>query len=989
MSDDGRFLRWLDHTGLVAAAYLALALLFYAPLVLGLRTFPDGDFTHHFLPFSLFQQSEILAGRLPVWNPYTYGGHPFLADIQSGVFYPISNLVLGLTLPLSSPAVRLYFLQLEAILQIAMAGFFTFLLLRDLTGNRWAAFLAGAIFAFSGYLTGYPPVQLAVLRTAIWLPLIFWLIWRAYAQPRTWRWWIGAGVAFAVAFLAGHPQTFLFAGYAMVAWMLFLWIAGLRSHEVDRRGRALVQAVGSLALLLIAAGLSAAQALPSIEFTRLSVRANVDYDFVSGGFPLQDTWQLLLPGVLTTYSPLYVGVVGLGMAAAAAMLLFDANARSAMTESSTARRPASARAVVLFFGVLTLVALLLSYGGNAFLYPIFYRLAPGWNLFRGQERVAYLVALGLSVLAGYGAAALPLVETKLRHRTALIFGALVTVGVYAFGLIWQLTGRTAVGDWSYLGIATITLLLGIGYALLVWLEGWSSRHTLILTGLVLFNLFWANFATNLTPFSPARKTILAPEMQAIGAAVAEGGEANLGLPGRTYNEFRVYDDYGMRQQLEDVWGSSPLRLATYAALFDEFPLDRAWDLLGVEHVLTWRRELFEPATLLAEFPQVEDTTYLHRLTETNPRAWIASEQMIVDDATALTMLADHEFDLRRVALIASDDDLDSIVDLGNLNSFAVDSTPSINMERLAPNRLHVHVENANAPLLVVSENWMPGWRTSPPMPLVRTDLTLIGVLLPEPTVEFDLVYRPDSVRLGLMISGLTLLLIGLAVLMGRLLRPRRSPGQIDANTTMAQRDGDRCSLPSPTTLGETPVPGEALLSSASPRILALACKSKDRCKRWWRIVEMAAARASMPWLTTKTPHEWGWTGQVAPFMGRSSLAGALMPRRSPHPILLDIRFSPHQKDVGTGKPRIGGRGGEGRRDKLRVPDSSRGHRRPPGRKRPGYEATPHKWGWSLASPIYGASLHSPMALAWGGGPLSKLPGVACTVRQQRPQRFTI
>ena len=866
--DDGRFLRWLDHTGLVAAAYLALALLLYAPVVLGLRTFPDGDFTHHFLPFSLFQQSEILAGRLPVWNPYTYGGHPFLADIQSGVFYPISNLVLGLTLPLTSAAARLYFLQVEAILQIAIAGFFTFLLLRDLTANRWAAFLAGSIFAFSGYLTGYPPVQLAVLRTAIWLPLIFWLIWRAYAQPGSWRWWIGAGVAFAVAFLAGHPQTFLFAGYAMVAWMIFLWIAGLRSDEVDRRGRALTQAIGSLALLLIAAGLSAAQALPSIEFTRLSVRANVDYDFVSGGFPLQDTWQMLLPGVLTTYSPLYVGVVGLGLAAAAAMLLFDANARSAMTASSTAHRPASARAVVLFFGVLSLVALLLSYGGNAFLYPIFYRLAPGWNLFRGQERVAYLVAFGLSVLAGYGAAALPLAETKLRHRYALIFGALVTVGVYAFGLIWQLTGRTAVSDWSYLGIATITLLLGIGYALLVWLEGWSSRRTLILAGLVFFNLFWANFATNLTPFSPARKTILAPEMQAMGAAVAERGEADLGLPGRTYNEFRVYEDYGMRQELEDVWGSSPLRLATYAALFDEFPLDRAWDLLGVDHVLTWRRGLFEPATLLDEFPQVEDTTYLHRLTNPNPRSWIALEHTIVDDANALAMLADHELDLRQTALIA-DDMQNSTADLGSAEGFPADATPTIRMTRITPGRLSVKVEDANAPLLVISENWMPGWQTSPPMPLVRTDLTLIGIVLPEPTIEFELIYQPDSIRFGLIISSITLLLIGLAIVVGWLLR--RPPAQIDANKPMDQADTDRCSPPSPPTLGGTQGPSEALLSSASPR--------------------------------------------------------------------------------------IGGRGAESQRDKLRASDRSRDHRRPPGRKRPGYETTPHEWGWSPASPT---------ASVWGG-----------------------
>jgi len=59
--------------------FLGLAAFFYAPVLLGLRTFPDGDFTHHFLPFSLFFQQELQNARLPVWNPYTYSGHPFLA----------------------------------------------------------------------------------------------------------------------------------------------------------------------------------------------------------------------------------------------------------------------------------------------------------------------------------------------------------------------------------------------------------------------------------------------------------------------------------------------------------------------------------------------------------------------------------------------------------------------------------------------------------------------------------------------------------------------------------------------------------------------------------------------------------------------------------------------------------------------------------------------------------------------------------------------
>ena len=128
---------------LAVLIFIALGVLFYAAVLSGLRTFPDGDFTHHFLPFSLFQQQEMLAGRLPIWNPYTYGGHPFLADVQAAVFYPVSTLLLAVTLPWRDTGMRLYFLQLEAVLQVVLAGIFTFVLARQLTGSFWAGLLGG------------------------------------------------------------------------------------------------------------------------------------------------------------------------------------------------------------------------------------------------------------------------------------------------------------------------------------------------------------------------------------------------------------------------------------------------------------------------------------------------------------------------------------------------------------------------------------------------------------------------------------------------------------------------------------------------------------------------------------------------------------------------------------------------------------------------------------------------------------------------------
>ena len=49
-----------------------------------------GDFTNQFYPFRYFAAAEWGDGRVPLWNPYVFAGHPFLADVQTAVFYPLS-----------------------------------------------------------------------------------------------------------------------------------------------------------------------------------------------------------------------------------------------------------------------------------------------------------------------------------------------------------------------------------------------------------------------------------------------------------------------------------------------------------------------------------------------------------------------------------------------------------------------------------------------------------------------------------------------------------------------------------------------------------------------------------------------------------------------------------------------------------------------------------------------------------------------------------
>jgi hypothetical protein len=105
---------------------------------------------------------------------------------------------------------------------------------------------------------------------------------------------------------------------------------------------------------------------------------------------------------------------------------------------------------------------------------------------------------------------------------------------------------------------------------------------------------------------------------------------------------------------------------------------------------------------------------------------------------------------------------------------------AIQLARLSPQTLQINVRSERGGLLVVSENWLPGWQvvdfdclsapTTPclattfgnELPLLqplRANLTLIGIVIPPGAMTFTLRYWPLSVQLGLWISGGTLVLL--------------------------------------------------------------------------------------------------------------------------------------------------------------------------------------------------------------------------------------
>jgi hypothetical protein len=684
---------------------------------------PSGDFVDQFYVFRVFEARQLLAGRLPLWNPYTYGGHPFLADIQSAVFYPLSLLTMLLSAPWSIP---IYALELEAIGHVFLAALFTYLFALRLLKAHFPALVAAVTFAFGGYLTSYPIQQLAILEVDVWLPLILllltvaWERWRERGQKRGAMW---AGLALGISVLAGHPQSSMYVSYIAAAYWGFLTYEGRKGLRAK---------AGLFALFLLTGlGVSAVQLVPSVEFMLLSTRAAGTYREMAHGFPLHDLLQVALPGVLSQWSPLYVGILPLILACAGLYLVRSRN--------------------MVFWLGLGLVALVLSLGGGTFLYSVVYLLLPGFGIFRSQERAAFAFSFAAAMLAGYGAQAVfgTWARLGMQRCKALQWGLVTALGASVAALVAFLWGwlRAGLAADSPFGpglnrtvLLAMFLLLGAGclHARSRRLVG--PRPLMAMAGLVIvFDLFTVNWQNNLQASNPIEEYGPSPVL----APVQSDEDA-----GRGYNEWRLPGNYGMIYEVEDIGGASPLRLKWYDDLVNAVPAERLWGLMSVKYVVTWRRTLPIETQVLYEEPTGKDTTYLHRLEHPLPRAFVVHQSVVLRGEEALLFLADPEFDT--LGTVVLEEEPSSAMEGGE------DTLGSaVRTVQCEPTRITLDLECASRGMLVLSELYYPGWRAyvdGTAAKIYRANYALRAVEVDEGAHRVEMVYDPISLKLGAAIS---------------------------------------------------------------------------------------------------------------------------------------------------------------------------------------------------------------------------------------------
>ena len=198
-----------------------------------------------------FAFSQLLQGRLPLWNPYNFSGQPLLANFQSSVFYPLSWMFL---LPDLKFAWSLYI-----FIQPILAGLFMFLFLRKgLFLSRVAAIFGLVSLIFCSFLASRYFWGVCV-HTLLWLPLV--LLWiELYAKKKISPTLFIALAAstVAVSILGGYPQFAAFVLVISIAYYIF-----------RNRFKKISLILISIALAIL---ICAVQLLPTFELYKNSLR---------------------------------------------------------------------------------------------------------------------------------------------------------------------------------------------------------------------------------------------------------------------------------------------------------------------------------------------------------------------------------------------------------------------------------------------------------------------------------------------------------------------------------------------------------------------------------------------------------------------------------------------------------------------------------------------------------------------------------------------
>lgn len=716
----------------------------------------------YYAPVRAFGYGEIAKGHVPLWNPHTFSGNPFVAGFQSALYYPLNLHYVVLPLALS--------LNLEIALHVYLIGAFMFAWARDRGLSVVAALLAAMAVQYSGpYFLHVFAGHLAYLDVLAWSPLVFLSVDRVLDTRRI-SWALVGAWALAMMVLAGHPQGFFCVLVILLPYTCARWCVS--------RYRA--RSLALLSILLIApVFLSAPQLWPGLALTAESVRANgLSFNIASSiSFPPENLMTFLAPSCFGDgeYAP-YVGrwvhwetCIFMGISTFALAMY-------ALIAGSGRRR--------YLWATLAGLALVLALGRYTPIFGLLHGTVPGFNAFRAPARHSFPTTLFLALLAGHGFDILR--SGARRNRPLAVFiglAALLALGGAAF---LQLGSADSLYVWLGRVFRALNVPNEVRWKVEDISPGAFASHAALVLTIAAFVcvLLAASFA-------------MARPYRWSAYVVAMVGVVELLVFARAYRptfslasvrspelaqlvtsrpvDFRMFDfaeeNYPLGIGANDMWGYDSTALMRYVELIactQGVNVEDAYSEITFTH--------FHPLYAMFRCQYIIDSRnggkIVHAFRKTLPRALLLGQYTIAPDKAArLNMLADPAFNPGERVVLESEPNPKPVVG---------GPTGAVRVTDETTDSFYVDVEAPAPAILLITDSYASNWRARPVgertqshYEILPANHTLIGVPLSAGSHRIHFEYDPPSAKWGLRVGILSTAMCVVIWLVALFLGPRR------------------------------------------------------------------------------------------------------------------------------------------------------------------------------------------------------------------------
>ena len=751
---------------------LAVGILFNKPLT-GEFTFTGADSLSPSAIHQGIESAEKEFGEYPLWLPWVFSGLPSIHSFQNISDFYFPNAIINCLKWMGFPGFWNY------IFHFILAGMGVFVLLTQLGTNRLSALFGGLSFALMPYLiTMVVHGHGSQMMTTAWLPWVIWAILRLYDKTNLINLGI-LGIMVGLQLQRAHVQI---AYYTWLAGGLLILMLLLNIYKsiTNKPKWILFTALGLILGLCMAMWIY----LPALNYAPYSIRGAGGGG--GTGFEYATAWSFSFGEMSTFFIPSFYGFGGATYWGNMPFTDYPNYMGILVITLAIIGLLFSKKKIKYFFGLTALLALLISFGKNLFLYQIFYDYLPYFNKFRVPAMFLILTQFSAAVLAGLGLD----VSTKLiaenKNNEAVKKLLLVGGGVLliTLGLKFMLGSQPDFGSRSHpvlnslrmdminsdMMASIVFLLLGVG-TFYITRMGWIGHKISmsIIIGLSMIDLALVDHQIIAPDKDSYRQSTMTK--RSVKSTYLSEDEVIRFLKKDT-SQFRILplgslanENRWSAFQIESIMGYHPAKIYRYNKLKDEV----GWNSLGVLQMLNVKyliimEELPHPAFELVFtgklFHQGKyQKTNVYQFKYVLPRVIIPQElKNIPELENQLNALRQQDFNPLQTAIVESE-----------ISGIEYNSEAKVEITHWSPNKIEIDASMPTNQFLVLSEIYYPeGWEITshPDWDIHPVNSILRGIKIPSGKHHIVMEFIPDDIRWGTIMTWSSTIVLILLLLSG-------------------------------------------------------------------------------------------------------------------------------------------------------------------------------------------------------------------------------